>query len=1004
MALTFHGRLPGVLCNTALSASQGPSVRLNVAAFVGFAERGPLNQPIAVEDISQYHAVFGGDLLLARHQKSSQPVYAHLPTTVQAFFNNGGRHCYVVRVAGDDARPNRFRLPGLLAWNQETLKTVIAPAASVGSWSNTLRLGTQLGSTPLASTKATIGNDGITLEVIVPFRSTIRSGDILHLQFDTPDKHVIFCSVDTVTPTAHPTSTLQEFPVTVQSKTGTYLTFTRSISSISNLPSIQKVEVLHQQWSTTSASGAITSKLINTQTKQLLFALSQTMLTQASQPEQSANVLQQAPHIEGGYYVQIELPDAITITLGDVLIINDTLRFPVTAVENRGEDVGHTSVGSNMQKKLRVTSNSPYWQLPVYAVEYLTENGWQTSKLPIYHLIAPLDFHQPYTLHLSAEAQVHVGDVLRVTYQSQDSQSVSHENKLLFPLSDVDLAYTQDDSSSSGTPILQAISRGALWETQHPMTTPNAAITQIDVLSFDLFIQEGHDAAEVWQSLRFGPGTNYWIDRCVPPLLPAMAQSENVSQRVPGLDTSRSARLGIPYITDNSVPLYFPLGMDELSNQAAWAAPLPETQESSASTMLSKDGLTHFTPIKLFLDPRLADVSTRDLLTVANQLLYLNSGVPVQPLQKLHSLLAIDEIGLIALPDLVHRAWNAPEAGTQLSSISSIDQPRSQAGNSFQPLCLLLNSTYDESLPVNLLRSGNDVLEPLQQLNALPILQTVEQYEQQHPSDGQQTLSEEQLTVQHALVNFCAARADVLAVLSLPQHFTRREVLAWQRAFVTGQAGGATSPVLSYAAVYHPWVQAREELTPQLAPLRANPPDGTICGMIAARELLRGPWIAPANLPLLGVVGLTPTLTTADWSDLFNAQINLLRHQPGQFAVLSAHTLSTDNLLLQVSVRRLLIYLRKLALQRGAQYVFETHNERFRQRVQASFEQTLTSLMAQGALNAFEVVTGSEVNTANDLDNGRFLIALKIAPTQPIEFITIVLLRAGENLLQTLER
>jgi phage tail sheath protein FI len=103
-------------------------------------------------------------------------------------------------------------------------------------------------------------------------------------------------------------------------------------------------------------------------------------------------------------------------------------------------------------------------------------------------------------------------------------------------------------------------------------------------------------------------------------------------------------------------------------------------------------------------------------------------------------------------------------------------------------------------------------------------------------------------------------------------------------------------------------------------------------------------------------------------------------------------------------VRRLLIFLRKLALRRGMQYVFESNDERFRQRVQASFERTLAALASRGALSAFEVSTGDDLNTPNDVDNGRFLIALKIAPTTPIEFITVVLLRSGEDLLQVLER
>src|SRR5690348_16592576 len=149
MALTFHGRLPGVVCEATPLAPQEDPLQLDVAAFVGFAERGPLDQPVAVEDMSQYHAVFGGDLLLAREQPHNQPVYANLPSAVQAFFDNGGRRCYVVRVAGNTAHANSFRLPGFLAWDQTTLKTVIAPAAWVGRWSNAMRVGTQLHATPL---------------------------------------------------------------------------------------------------------------------------------------------------------------------------------------------------------------------------------------------------------------------------------------------------------------------------------------------------------------------------------------------------------------------------------------------------------------------------------------------------------------------------------------------------------------------------------------------------------------------------------------------------------------------------------------------------------------------------------------------------------------------------------------------------------------------------------------------------------------------------------------
>jgi phage tail sheath protein FI len=284
-----------------------------------------------------------------------------------------------------------------------------------------------------------------------------------------------------------------------------------------------------------------------------------------------------------------------------------------------------------------------------------------------------------------------------------------------------------------------------------------------------------------------------------------------------------------------------------------------------------------------------------------------------------------------------------------------------------------------------------------QQLALLPVLKPVNAYQ-----------VDQLLAVQKAVVTLCAARADVVAILSLPQHFTRREVLDWQKALQAKLLGDTVNAddlnMLSYVAVYHPWLQLPETVTPELAPLRATPPDGASCGMIAARELSRGPWIAPANVPLRGVVALTPVFTRDDWVALFDARINLVRQLPGQFTLMSAHTLSYDDQFVHISVRRLLIFIRKLALQRGMRYVFESNTERFRQRVQASFESTLHTLVARGGIVAFEVVTDESINTQNDFDNGRFLIAIKVAPTLPIEFITVILLRSGEDVLNVIER
>src|SRR5205823_6015232 len=73
-----------------------------------------LNTPFAVEDEAQFTTVFGEDVLLAWDTQQGTPVYAYLAPAVRAFFRNGGKRCWVIRVAGSSARYNYFPISGLV--------------------------------------------------------------------------------------------------------------------------------------------------------------------------------------------------------------------------------------------------------------------------------------------------------------------------------------------------------------------------------------------------------------------------------------------------------------------------------------------------------------------------------------------------------------------------------------------------------------------------------------------------------------------------------------------------------------------------------------------------------------------------------------------------------------------------------------------------------------------------------------------------------------------------
>ncbi len=117
---------PGVYTERFDASAPGiAGVRTDVTAFVGIAERGPLDTPVAVESYRQFQAHFGVTIGAG-----------YLAYAVRGFFENGGRRCWIVRVAcrdeGTGARPARVRVgvPGGAE--------LVLFASSPGGWGNRL--------------------------------------------------------------------------------------------------------------------------------------------------------------------------------------------------------------------------------------------------------------------------------------------------------------------------------------------------------------------------------------------------------------------------------------------------------------------------------------------------------------------------------------------------------------------------------------------------------------------------------------------------------------------------------------------------------------------------------------------------------------------------------------------------------------------------------------------------------------------------------------------------
>ena len=117
------------------------------------------------------------------------------------------------------------------------------------------------------------------------------------------------------------------------------------------------------------------------------------------------------------------------------------------------------------------------------------------------------------------------------------------------------------------------------------------------------------------------------------------------------------------------------------------------------------------------------------------------------------------------------------------------------------------------------------------------------------------------------------------------------------------------------------------------------------------------------------------------------------RHHQRGIRVWGARTMSTDTQWKYVNVRRLFIFVEQ-SIDRGTQWVvFEPNDETTWARVTRSIENFLISVWRSGALmgttqeEAFFVRCDQTTMTQDDIDNGRLICYIGIAPVKPAEFV-----------------
>lgn len=977
-------RLPGLYFQTITPPSADMLPRMDIAAFVGLAASGPLHIPVLVEDPAQFRDIFGDDLALAFDTARGEPLHSHLGAAVEAFFHNGGRRCWVVRVA-DAPTVNMFPIPALL--NAETHHPIQVAARSGGAWSDTLRCGAVLHPFTLPVETIALAAGTTTLTLNVPPR-TVLPHDLLEMRATATDTSTLvgYCFADSVQNNATTQTIVSQQTHWFRQGAwpGAMAAFGLPTAAVWHHPDGER-----QLW---DGSGSAT------------LAFEGDMLTfTCPLPADTVPPRLHTVRLDGTQATVLLIVEDVVIdrTAHTLTLVASRFFWPLAASDALplSAEWGHTV--QPLISRLRFTlhawrhdgivglvsnlgfhpNHSRYWgHLPTDDALF----AWPTGE-PVARTPTPLDADAQAPRFAFAGAPPHAPalplgmalapvatETLPRTVPAFEPDPLTRNGLATFDAT----LFFDPDMATHTTARLLVEAEQRFYLQAPPPTRPFAPLLGLHSL---LPIGEATliaipDAVQ--------PG---WEQAIIPP--PAIP----LAPERPTLD---------PLETPGYYRLHWP-AVDDATGYVVEESDTPLFERITHQATLSSAEMERYLapdcPVRRFYRVRtLAENATSPWSRT------LVADLPPQPFVACTP---------PTLPEATPRlVWPAVADGTYRIEWDAVPNAKGyELQEADEPLFLtpttLLNSdATGMSLPHRpaqtlfyRVRAYNDAASGLWSATIVVLAEAVNRWHAKPPSgDGL-------LAAQRALLRFCAARGDLFAALALPRgtRATDAQTHAARLQSATDAATLGVAPIgfdeattLSFGTLVHPWLWQQRDATPHL-----HPPDGVALGVLAETALRDGAWRSPANRPWRTVVALEPTFSRAEWQQLYPAAVNLVHRDARGFLTLSNETLYTGDDLRAIHVRRLLSLIRKIALREGEEYVFEPNTPGFRRRVQHRFEQLLSHLHRRGAFrgthaaDAYRVITDGRLNTRQSIEAGRFIIELRVAPAAATAVITVRLVQ-----------
>ena len=253
--------------------------------------------------------------------------------------------------------------------------------------------------------------------------------------------------------------------------------------------------------------------------------------------------------------------------------------------------------------------------------------------------------------------------------------------------------------------------------------------------------------------------------------------------------------------------------------------------------------------------------------------------------------------------------------------------------------------------------------------------------------------------LQKNLIAHCELFRDRFAILDLPlTELSPESAIAWRKKFDT-----------SYAAIYYPWLIVSDPLT-LTGITRSIPPSVQVAGVYARGDLNIGVHKPPANQVVEDAASVNAEIDERLHGRLNEALINVIRPYSGRgVRVSGARTLSSDTTLRYINVRRLIMMIIEVVDERAQQLVFEPNNTELWRRIERVIGAFLDQIWRTGMLDgatadeAYYVRCDAETNPPEEQNIGRVTTLIGIQPPWPAEFIVVRIgfTESGAALLST---